>query len=256
MEKVNQAVILAAGKGTRLGHLTQNKPKCLLEFLGKSLLQRQVDNFRLSGINNIIVVAGYMHDTIDLSGVELIVNERYETTNMVESLFCSRDYWKGDVVVSYGDIVYELTILQKLLAAEGPFSVAVDNNAVTLFRERFGDDFLNKMESLILSDDGAIVDIGRPDPLLNDVQAQYIGLMKFTAQGLQALSKLYDRTEEEDLSNAYMTDLLQRAIEGGCRLDAVRIDGGWLEFDTVGDYEKYNELYREHKLNAFYDSDQ
>ena len=84
-----KAIILAAGMGTRLGKYTENLPKCMLEFNGKSLIERQVDTLRKAGITDISIVRGYQPEKITISGVRYYHNPDFSNTNMVETLFCA-----------------------------------------------------------------------------------------------------------------------------------------------------------------------
>lgn len=256
-----KAVILAAGRGTRMGHLTENKPKCCLNFLGKTLLERQMDVMKSCGIKDIIVVTGFMSGKINSPDCLKIKNENYASTNMVESLFCSRSYWDDDILVSYGDILYERKVLEKIIAAESDINVVIDLNGRLYFEERFGSAFKEKIESLVMRG-GTITDIGEPDPPLNRIEGQYIGLLKFSKKGLETISGIYEREKSlyydkpwmrsKNFQNGYMTDLIQKTIDYGNPVKPVKIKGGWLEFDTESDYEKYIELYNEKKLGRYY----
>ena len=112
-----RVVILAAGQGTRLRPYTDNKPKCMVELHGKSLIDYQLDAFRKAGLTDITVVAGYCEDKLKRKGVRKIINPRYATTNMVSTLMCARNLFDGrdDVLITYGDIVYEQRILKEIL---------------------------------------------------------------------------------------------------------------------------------------------
>ena len=90
-----KALILAAGQGTRLRPLTDNKPKCLVELCGTSLLERQAKVLRECGIDDICVAAGYRAEQIRELGFRTIENPKYETTNMVETLMCAEEFIKG-----------------------------------------------------------------------------------------------------------------------------------------------------------------
>ena len=81
-----QAIILAAGRGSRMDKLTQDKPKCMVQLAGKSLLNWQVESLKSAGILSIVAVCGYMADKIKLEGLEKILNPRWNETNMVLSL--------------------------------------------------------------------------------------------------------------------------------------------------------------------------
>ena len=94
------AIILAAGKGERLRPLTNDKPKCLVELFGKSLLEWQIETFQNSGITDITVVSGYKSDLINFPETTILKNEKYNSTNMAETLFCAKDKLLTSTVVS------------------------------------------------------------------------------------------------------------------------------------------------------------
>ena len=83
------AIILAAGEGKRLRPLTNDRPKCLIEFNGKTLLDRQISVFKKCGIDDITVVTGYNHQMFKNYDVQYVRNVDFATTNMVRSLFCA-----------------------------------------------------------------------------------------------------------------------------------------------------------------------
>ena len=101
-----KAIILAAGQGTRLKKYTENLPKGMLEFQGKTIIERQLETYRSMGIDDIIVVRGFAADKIDYQGVKYYENPNYATTNMVESLLMARSEFDDDIIVSYSDILF------------------------------------------------------------------------------------------------------------------------------------------------------
>ena len=102
-----KAIILAAGQGTRLKKYTENLPKGMLNFMGKTIIERQIETYRAAGINDIIIVRGFAADKINYSGVRYYTNEKYADTNMVESLMAAKDEFDDDVIVSYSDVLFE-----------------------------------------------------------------------------------------------------------------------------------------------------
>ena len=95
-----RAIILAAGEGKRLRPLTNEKPKAMIEIGDKSLLQHQIDVFRECKINDIVVITGYLSDRINFKNIIFLKNEKFDKTNMVETLFCARDFMKDSVIIS------------------------------------------------------------------------------------------------------------------------------------------------------------
>ena len=119
-------IILAAGKGQRLSPLTDEKPKCMVKLFGKSLLEWQIDVFRELNINDISVVTGYKKELISINNVKFYHNSDFENTNMVETLFCAEKEFDDTIIVSYGDIIFETSVLQKLIESKEEFSIIVD----------------------------------------------------------------------------------------------------------------------------------
>jgi L-glutamine-phosphate cytidylyltransferase len=235
-----KAIILAAGQGTRLRPLTDDRPKALVEVDGHSLIETQVAVLLAEGVTDIVIVGGYLADCFQIAGTRLYENVRYASTNMVFSLLCARDELREPTLVTYGDIVYSRSIVRSVLENPGDICVAVDLDWEGYWRERF-EDPVSDAESLKMDDRGCITSIGGSITATTDVEGQYMGLMKFTKAGLDSLLRVTDAAEHEGsllrgpLENAYMTDLLQRMIDGGQDVWPALVWGGWLEVDSVDD---------------------
>lgn len=235
-----KAIILAAGEGTRLRPYTLDRPKCLVEVDGFSLLDRQLAVLASEAIHPVILIGGYRVEMLKRPGIELRINPRYAETNMVWTLFCAEDGLEGDVLLCYGDIVYSREILQALLKSKADIAVVIDLDWESYWRAR-NENPLDDAETLKLTSDGRILEIGQKPKSLAEIEGQYMGLMKFSAKGVQLLKKAFHDAKTvgalrgKPLEKAYMTDLLQAMIDWGIRLDAVPVHGGWVEVDTVDD---------------------
>ena len=246
---LTKLIILAAGEGSRLRPLTNDRPKCLIQFEnGCSLLDLQIKTARFCGIDDIIVVKGYLSEKMNRKDVRYCHNKDYETTNMVESLWCAREYLHGDVIISYGDIVYEASVLKKILADPNDIAVVVDQEWQKYWEKRSVKP-VDDAESLQINASGHITDIGQQVDSLDVPDAQYIGLLRFQNYGVDVLRNQYEKSidkaftskQRHHVRNIYMTDLLQKIIAQGCPISAVKIKRKWLEIDTVKDYEIANE---------------
>jgi len=254
-----KAIILAAGRGTRMGPYGKDKPKSLLQIKGYSLLQRQVETLRAAGIHEIVIVTGFRHDLISLPDVRYCHNPRYATTNMVESLLCARSELVGPVVVAYADILYSTEMVEKLMADEqGEVAVAVDMDWRSYWEERYGTTETD-LESLTIRD-GFIQELGRPVASSKGLGHRYIGLLKFNAQVWPKVFNLYDQKRSRNelwissgkpFEQGYMTDLLNELIAHGVGVAASAVHGGWFEFDTETDYELALRLVAENKMDRF-----
>jgi L-glutamine-phosphate cytidylyltransferase len=257
-----KVIILAAGRGSRLTPLTDNKPKCLVKLFGKSLLEWQIEKFRKFGINDISVVTGYKKELISFDGIKIYHNKNFEKTNMIETLFCAKKEINETVIISYGDIIFEDDVLQKLIESKEDFSVIIDKEWKKYWDVRF-DNPLDDAESLILDSKNNIKNIGQKTTTLDEIQGQYIGLMMFKGDSTEIIKKFYEKMkkiseiDKNPLNSnlpfelSYMTDFLQGLINEKCKLKAILIKNGWLELDSMQDYTIYNKLYQEGKISNF-----
>jgi L-glutamine-phosphate cytidylyltransferase len=235
-----KAIILAAGEGTRLRPYTLDRPKCLVEVDGLSLLDRQLAVLATEAIHPIIIIGGYRAEMLKRPNIESRINPRYAETNMVWTLFCAEDDLDGNVLLCYGDIVYSSEILQALLKSDADIAVAIDLDWESYWRAR-NENPLDDAETLKLAADGRILEIGQKPKSLAEIEGQYMGLMKFSARGVQLLKKTFHDAKSsgslrgKPLEKAYMTDLLQAMIDLNYRLESVPAHGGWVEVDTVED---------------------
>ena len=257
-----KVIILAAGRGTRLSPLTDDKPKCLIKLFGKSLLQWQIEKFRKFGIKDISIVTGYKKELISIDGIKIYYNKNFEKTNMIETLFCAKKEINETVIVSYGDIIFEDSVVQKLIESNEDFSIIVDKEWKKYWDIRF-DNPLDDAESLILDSENNIKNIGQKTTTLDEIQGQYIGLMMFKGNSTKIIKEFYEKMKEiskmdknplnSNLSFelSYMTDFLQGLVNEKYKLKAILIKNGWLELDSIHDYEIYNKLYHEGKISSF-----
>lgn len=249
-----KVIILAAGQGTRLRPLTDDRPKCMVEVKGKSIIERLLDTMRSCGIkeDDITIVTGYRNDVLKErfkdTGIHFIVNEDYDTTNMVCSLMCARSLMEQeeDIIISYGDIIYGEPVFRKILDAKDNMSVIVDDGWYEYWAERC-ENPLDDAETLMFDQEDYLTEIGQKTTELSKVQSQYIGLMRFKKTGLKAMLSLSAEAERRsqngeplwrttrNYAKMYMTDLLQGLIDEGNKLRAVHISRGWFEIDDCED---------------------
>jgi len=235
-----KVILLVAGEGTRLRPYTLDRPKCMVELAGLSLIERQLDILRRENLTDIVLVGGYKADMLDMKGTKLVINSRYYETNMVWTLFCAEKELEGEVIVSYGDIVYSSEVLRALLESNSDIAVTIDSDWENYWRAR-NEDPLDDAESLKLSANGEILEIGGKPNNIHEIEGQYMGLMKFSAIGVNQIKEVFEKSRKsrellgKPIENAYMTDLLQATIRDGYKVQSVPISGQWVEVDTVDD---------------------
>ncbi len=256
-----KAIIIAAGMGQRLRPYTADRPKCMVEIKGRSLLERQVDAYRAAGIEEIIVIRGYKGRQIQLPGLTYIDNHDFRNNNILESLFCAKDHLFGDVMISYGDITFHPDLIKGLLPVQAPISLVIDLDWASVYEGR--DDHpveqAELCEVMSLPAEGMlrsehihrITEIGK-QVTPNRARGEFIGLCKIHAPALARLCAIYEHAllngldqpyvHAPSLRKAYLSDLFNDAIKRDEFIQPFFFKGGmWREIDTVQDYERAQE---------------
>lgn len=234
------AVILAAGQGMRLRPYTEDRPKCLVPFHGRPIIDYTLETLRRCGLTEICVVGGYRSDALrdHLAGQEITLysNPEYDHTNMVVSLFCAAAALRGDVVVSYGDIIFGPDILDPLLVCPDDFAITSSVNWRELWEERMSNP-LSDAETFKVDDQGYVTELGLKPRGFDEVQGQYMGLFGIRAAAWPRVFGAYETLQRTSagVDQMYMTAFLQHLIDGGLRAKAVPVTGRWMEVDTLDD---------------------
>lgn len=247
-----KAVILAAGQGKRLLPLTLKKPKCLVEIFGKPLILHILDALSVNGITDISIIGGYKEEVLksslkDRKNLKFYSNYEYKSTNMVYTLFKAQKEFNDDLIVTYSDIIYSPHILRKLMDYPESLAVTIDLNWKELWKIRM-DNPLDDAETLKITN-GYITHLGKKTQSLEDIQGQYMGLIKFSKKILPDIIQFYtnltencNESEKVTAGQMYMTDFLQALIDEGYKLRSVPVKGGWLEIDSLKDLESYQNM--------------
>ncbi|ENM5791594.1 phosphocholine cytidylyltransferase family protein [Vibrio mimicus] len=244
-------IILAAGQGTRLRPYTNDRPKCMVELSGKPLLHHQLDIMYMLGIDNkdIALVGGYLQDKIIAPSIKQYRNENFAQTNMVETLFCAESFMEDDedLLIVYGDIVYKLEVLQSLLNASGDVVITADLDWEKLWSLRM-ENPLDDAETFKTNSVGFVCQLGKKAKSKDEIQAQYIGLIKVSAGKIKDFINFYhtlERTKVYDgknFENMYMTSFIQALIDNGWNVKPDFINNGWVEVDTVEELKLYERM--------------
>ena len=252
-----RALILAAGQGKRLGKASKNQPKCLVELFGKPIITKQLEVLNSNNIEDINIVTGYKSNLLDNLNLKTYHNKDFEKTNMVFSMFQASDLFDSnetDLIVAYGDIIYEKSNLDKLINSKSSVSIMIDLNWKKLWSKRFNNP-LDDAETMKFDNNLNIVELGKKTDSYSDIQGQYTGLIKFDKNYLKKIKDVYIEIQNSNLidyKNMYMTDFIQLLINKNFKVTASLVSGGWLEIDTKKDIDCYQDLYKQGKLKEFY----
>lgn len=236
-----RAVILAAGRGSRMKKLTDESPKCLVKIRGKTLLDWQLDALKNAGISKIAIVTGYKRQLLANRGLEEFYNARWAETNMVSSLACANAWlMKEPCIVSYSDIFYCMRAITLLIENPKPLAITYDPNWAALWRRRFDNPLLDA-ETFRLNLDSTISEIGNKPKSVDEIQGQYMGLLRFEPEGWREVLRICSALTSVESDRIHMTWVLQKIIESGkVSINAFSYNGEWGEVDSVKDLEVYH----------------
>jgi phosphoenolpyruvate phosphomutase len=233
------AIVLAASRGRDLDELTQDRPKAMIPVGGTTVLRRMVDRFKKSGINDITVVGGYRADAIDVRGVNVVVNEDWETTDELGSLACALESLSEDTLLIYGDLLFRGYILDNLLERDDPLVAVVDSapandgSVSDLAWCSSPDNRSLYRQKVELERVGASGDVGRgPDGC-------WVGMMRITGEGrAQLLEAMEQLRAEPGFETLGVPDLINRLVANGHAPQVQYISGHWMDINDVHDLSR------------------
>lgn len=231
------AVILSAGRGTRMSEVTKDRPKCLMVIGGKTILERQIELLLKNSIKEIYVVIGYKADMIrkeieNIENVKLIINEEYATTDNIFSLYLTRDKIKGEeFILLNGDALFEEEIIKNLVNRKEMDIAPVDSK------------YYDQEELKIREENGMLVEILSKIAPKKISDGSTIGIFKFSSEGSTILFDEIGKCIKGGMKNKWFEYALNNILRE-IKMHKIDIHGlKWIEVDDTGDIEKAQELF-------------
>ena len=232
-----KAVLLSAGKGTRMYPLTANTPKCLIDIgKGKTVLESQLDSLQETEIEEVIIIAGYLIDQVEakVSGfqkngimVRVIQNPFYETSNNIVSLWLASQILNGPFISINGDDLFKPNVIHELLAQDGDIVMLTDRKA-----EYDSDDML------VITSENEVQAVGKElDPAL--ANGESVGIIKYSKLGVRILGKTLDEMMRMPINHQkFYLQALQQIMDSGVQVKFHDIDpDDWAEIDFHPDVQ-------------------
>lgn len=250
-----QAVIPAAGDHGF------DRPVCMLEIGGKTLLSRQMDSLRSCGIQDILVVGGDASDKIRLDGAQLMRNVDTEKSGVAYTWMLAKDWIQTKCVMLYSDIIFDRNILERLLGSPHEITLVIDRAYRTLPPRDKRLDLVIAQEQV---SNGNVRKLGqdyfRPIQKIGcelekqNANYEFIGMAFFREKGLEffaqawkeALEKFHGKRfyESDSVEKADFNDVIQFLIDRGHPVHGLEIEHGWSEIHSLEDYERVNSYFR------------
>lgn len=223
-----QAVILAAGVGSRLGQLTNGLPKCLLKIGGRPLIKHQLETLADNGVGPVLMVVGHRAEAIrELVGsrTEYIVNDRYEQTNSLYSLWLAREWIKGPFVLLNCDLFFHPDILMRFVEEQG--NILAYDSTTSNGRE----------QTKVALRERRVVDLGKDLPI-ESARGESLGLLKFDEEGARVFLAQADALIKAGNEKAWVTEGV-RTCCSQIRIYGFNVAGlPWAELDYPHDLEE------------------
>ncbi len=241
-----RAIVLAASQGVELGDLTQRRPKAMVPVSGQPLLHRLTAQFHGERMKEVVVIRGFARDQVHAPGVRFVDNEDFEGTRELLSLSKAADLLEGNVVISFGDILFRKYILRNLLLDDGDITLVVDAAWQARSQPRNFLDHIaaSRPYSLKYGDEEAeLRDIGahlKPE----QVHGEWIGLVKSSSRGSRALrAALAELAGRPDFKALGLDDLFRHLLAAGQPIRVLYITGHWLDVDNLEDLSAANAFH-------------
>lgn len=239
-----------------LKDLLRDKPLCMVDVAGRTLLDRQVDLLRSAGIEEVTVIGGHLHDKIKAESVTVLVNPDYERSGCAQSILHARDRLKRDALIVYSDILFDRQILERLLRSPHEITLVIDRAYRTLpARDKLLDlvcvedspSETHASRDLHLSGLKRIRSIGKQVPR-EKAGHEFIGIAYLQGEGLAKLKEAWGQAlrtlqgqpfyEAPTVEKADLTDLILYLLDQGVSIFGMEIDHGWSEIHSLDDYER------------------
>ena len=248
-----KAIILSAGYGSRLGDLTKELPKSLVDINGKSIIQRQIETFRNNGIKEIIVIVGPNKDKFQLNDVKYIIDKNFHEHEQLGSLMTSSKYFQNDIVISFGDVIVDNNIMKQIVESTYDIGVAIDLKWEKNYENRT--QHPKSEADLALIKSNKLTKIKKNLNFIENYQlGEFLGIMKLSDIGSKKFLDIFEKLNSSpegkfhdapSFQKAYLTDMLDELIQTNEIVNPIFVDGNWCEIDTTEDLEKASEKMRD-----------
>ena len=247
------AIILAAGEGTRLRPETISIPKGMVKLFDKSLLEMQIDVFKKCSINDISIVTGYLADKITFPSINYFKNENYSSTAGNESIFCAKEKLQDCTIITYGDLVFEKAVIDQVIDFKGDIGIAVELD----WKPHYDGRTLHQMseaDNVLFDKEGNILEmrknIQKPDSKIGE----FVGIVKLSKKGSNILLKKLNELHKShngkfhnapSLKQSIIPDMIQELIDSEINVEPIYVSGKWCEIDTPQDLEIARKIFEE-----------
>lgn len=238
-----KSLIIAAGKGSRLPEFTKDIPKCLIKINNKSLLKKQIDQMRKFKIKEIAIVKGYKSHKINFKNIKYFYNRNYKTNEQLDSLIIANKWFTDDLLISFSDIIYENSILTKIIKSKHDFTIAVQKNWKKKYKNRF-DHPVSQADKVFIKNN-KVSDIGKKISE-KKTNGEFLGIFKLSKNMCKTFVKEYKLLNKNKKTNKLQIhNFFQYLIKKNFNIKPTYVDGKYMEIDTYNDFTIARKIFYE-----------
>ena len=244
-----KAIILSAGSGSRLGNLTKELPKSLVDVNGKPIIQRQIETFRNNGIKEIIVIVGPNKEKFQLNDVEYVIDKNFHEHEQLGSLMKASKHFQNDIIISFGDVIVDNNIMRQIIESTHDIGIVIDLKWEKNYENRT--QHLKSEADLALIKSNKLTKIKKNLNFIENHQlGEFLGIMKLSGVGSKKFLDVFERLNSShkgkfhdapSFQKAYLTDMIDELIQTNEVVNPIFIDGVWFEIDTIEDLKNIRE---------------
>ena len=238
-----KSIIIAAGSGRRIPEFSKLAPKSLIKINNKSILKRQIDLLRKSKIKEIGIIKGFKSSMINYKNIKYFYNRNYKKNEQLDSLFTAKKWFSDDLIVLFSDIIYEDSILNKIIKSKYDFTIVVQKNWKKKYKDRF-DHPISQADKVFVKDN-KIKDIGKKLSY-NKTNGEFLGIFKISKNKCKIILKEYEllkktkKTVKLQIHN-FFRHLIKKKID----IKPTYVDAKYMEIDTYNDFKIAKEMFNE-----------
>ncbi len=238
-----KSIIIAAGKGSRVPEFSKSIPKSLIKINDKSILKRQIDLLKKFKVKKIAIVKGFKSNKINFKKIKYFYNKNYNKNEQLDSLLVAKKWFTDDLLVLFSDIVYEKSILDKIIKTNYPFTIAVQKNWEKKYKNRF--DHPKSQADKVFIKKNLVCKIGK-DLSKNKTNGEFLGIFKINKNYCKIFVQEYESLQKRRKTNNFQIhNFFQYLINKDIKIKPTYVNGKYMEIDTYNDFKIAKKIFNE-----------
>ena len=238
-----KSIIIAAGSGRRIPEFSKLIPKSLIKINNKPILKRQIDLMRECKIDKICIVKGFKANKINFKKIKYFYNKNHRQNEQLDSLFSAKEAFTDDLLISFSDIIYDISILKMLIKSKHNFTIAIQKNWKKKYKYRF-DHPIEQADKVFIKNN-IIKDIGKKLSI-DKTNGEFLGIFKLSKKMCNIIVDEYNLLKKtKKTKKLQVHHFFQYLIKRKINIIPTYVSGKYMEIDTFNDYKIAMDMFSE-----------